>query len=354
MINSEIERLRGYLTGCFSSAMESDVVPDKDKVSQWIDSFYGKAKQRGERTLAQYYDEFLSEGRKLNRWSPSSLYIYELFRNHLDRIKEGLSFADLEKGGMELILDYCFKKRGQSNRSARNFMITLRTFLNWCKEKGYCGDVGILHEKARLKVIPREVVYLDNDELMRLFRHDLSNSHVKSLARDIFCFCAFTSLRISDARNLKKSDIFDKEIHLVTMKTSKPIVIELTRNAQSIIDRYIDDENKDGRLFPSLSSDYISKLIKSIGKDCKINTPITITRYKGSERFQETKPKYEFLSTHCARRTFICHALSVGIPVNIIMKWTGHSDYKSMLPYIDIFNTAKKNAMSLLDSDDTS
>jgi integrase len=52
------------------------------------------------------------------------------------------------------------------------------------------------------------------------------------------------------------------------------------------------------------------------------------------------------LSTHTARRTFIRNALSLGIPANVVMKWTGHSDYKAMKPYIDIADDIKANAMS--------
>ena len=45
-------------------------------------------------------------------------------------------------------------------------------------------------------------------------------------------------------------------------------------------------------------------------------------------------------------RTFICFALSSGIPPQVVMKWTGHCDYKSMKPYIDIAGSVKSNAMN--------
>lgn len=35
----------------------------------------------------------------------------------------------------------------------------------------------------------------------------------------------------------------------------------------------------------------------------------------------------------------------MGIPPQIVMKWTGHSDYKSMKPYIDVTDTVKADAM---------
>lgn len=47
------------------------------------------------------------------------------------------------------------------------------------------------------------------------------------------------------------------------------------------------------------------------------------------------------------RITCICNALMLGIAPNIVMKWTGHSDYAAMKPYIEIADKAKETAMSL-------
>ena len=60
-------------------------------------------------------------------------------------------------------------------------------------------------------------------------------------------------------------------------------------------------------------------------------------------------PVNEMLGTHAGRRTFICFALSSGIPPQVVMKWTGHSDYSAMKPYIDIAEKTKANAMSLFE-----
>jgi integrase len=65
------------------------------------------------------------------------------------------------------------------------------------------------------------------------------------------------------------------------------------------------------------------------------------------ERVDETYQKWELLSTHAGRRTFVCNALMLGIAPDIVMKWTGHSNYKAMKPYIDISDKAKRQAMDL-------
>lgn len=85
--------------------------------------------------------------------------------------------------------------------------------------------------------------------------------------------------------------------------------------------------------------------LKLMGELCGFNTPVTDTYYRGNQRFDKVSPKWKKLATHTARRTFICNALAMGIPPQIVMKWTGHSDYKSMKPYIDVTDTVKADAM---------
>ena len=81
----------------------------------------------------------------------------------------------------------------------------------------------------------------------------------------------------------------------------------------------------------------------------EIDEPITQTYYMGKKRIDEVLPKYSLLGTHCGRRTFICNALSLGIPPQVVMKWTGHSDYSAMKPYIDIADEIKATAMEKFD-----
>ena len=121
--------------------------------------------------------------------------------------------------------------------------------------------------------------------------------------KDLFCFCCFTSLRYSDMASLKRTDIEGNKMHIVTQKTNDRITIDLNSYAMAILDKYKD----------------------------------------------ETFPKYELIGTHAGRRTFICFALSQGIPPQVVMKWTGHSDYKAMKPYIDIAEKTKAEAMNLFE-----
>ena len=89
--------------------------------------------------------------------------------------------------------------------------------------------------------------------------------------------------------------------------------------------------------------------LKTLCKLAGIDQEERITTYKGNERIDEIKKKWELVGTHTGRRTFIVNALSRGIPPNIVMKWTGHSDYKAMKPYIDIVDSIRAKEMTKMD-----
>ena len=110
---------------------------------------------------------------------------------------------------------------------------------------------------------------------------------------------------------------------------------------RSILDKYKDDELP----LPIITNQRLNEYIKDVCFLAEINKPITMSHYKGAERIDEVKPKYELISSHTGRKTFICNALSLGISPAVVMQWTGHSDFKAMKPYIGTLQDAKENAM---------
>ena len=86
--------------------------------------------------------------------------------------------------------------------------------------------------------------------------------------------------------------------------------------------------------------------VKELCKLAGLDEEIRITTYKGSTRTDEVFPKWAKVGTHTGRRTFIVNALSLGIAPDVVMKWTGHSNYKAMRPYIDIVDSIKAESMT--------
>ncbi|KAA6304149.1 Tyrosine recombinase XerC, partial [termite gut metagenome] len=101
---------------------------------------------------------------------------------------------------------------------------------------------------------------------------------------------------------------------------------------------------------PVIRNQRMNVYLKELGELCGIDEPVGETYYKGGERIDVVAPKYALLGSHVGRRTFICNALSLGIPAQVVMKWTGHSDYTAMKPYIDIADDIKASAMDKFNS----
>src|ERR1043165_9790080 len=85
--------------------------------------------------------------------------------------------------------------------------------------------------------------------------------------------------------------------------------------------------------------------LKDLGKLLDINDITTKTRYSGKEAIEDIKPKYEFISTHTARRTFVTLSLEKGMRPETVMSITGHKDYKTLKRYIEITSKVKEMEM---------
>lgn len=143
---------------------------------------------------------------------------------------------------------------------------------------------------------------------------------------------------------------YEKHYHaIVTVKTADRILIELNNKSQAILDKYADIRFPYKKVLPVLSNQKMNKKLHTLCKLAGIGEPVKTTHYEGNKRIDKVQPKYELVGTHYGRRTFICTALSKGIPPSVVMKWTGHSDYKAMKPYIDIADEVKSSYMKQFD-----
>lgn len=305
-----------------------------------------------EPTMFDQFDEFVFEEGSENGWSESSYKKFATIRNHFVKYQDEkhvtLDYSFFNDEGMMRLSQY-FISEGKKNSTIVRYIKLVKWFLRWAKRKGYCENVRVSTEyKSRLKQTKKRVIFLTWDELMRVYncKFDKNEAHLER-ARDKFCFSCFTGLRYSDVSHLHKSDITDTHIIVNTQKTHDLLNINLNKYSKAIVEKYMDSDTI--TLFPVSSTQKTNDYLKEVGRKCNLDTVIVETNYCGGKRIEEQHKKWELLTTHCGRRTFICNALSLGIPVDVVMKWTGHSDYKAMRPYIDIADDTKKTAMALFD-----
>lgn len=98
--------------------------------------------------------------------------------------------------------------------------------------------------------------------------------------RDVFLFCCFTSLRYSDVRNLKRSDIKPDHIEVTTVKTADSLIIELNDHSKAILEKYKDVHFENHMALPVISNQKMNDYLKELGELAEINEPVRETYYK--------------------------------------------------------------------------
>lgn len=295
----------------------------------------------------QAFDAFIRERGQTNHWTEATYGKFESLRNHLQAFCPAhLNFARFDTAGLNAYLHFLSTTLNMRNSTAFNQLGLLKWFLRWSLAKGYHHNKDFEWFKPKLRQTRRNVVFLTWDELNRIKACEIpENKHYLERVRDVFLFCCFTGLRYSDVYNLKRSDVKAKRIEITTVKTAVNLVIELNDHSRAILNKYKHRHFADDKALPVISNQKMNRYIKELCRMARIDEPVRRTYYRGNRRFDEVCPKYEALGTHTGRRTFICNALSLGIPPQVVMKWTGHSDYAAMRPYIDISDEVKRKAM---------
>lgn len=353
VINKTIQSYEDICDNIFFIFEQKEIIPTPDEFKDEFNQRLGKKVKR-QRTLFEYHTEFMIEQGKESQWEESTYKEHRTIQRRLKDFAPDLEFEDLTKQGLSMFVDYMHtvpinsKKKGLKNSSIRKNLDNLKWFLRWATEKGYNKELAFTTFQPKLKEVKNTVVYLTWDELMLIYNFTPSST-ISNLekVKDVFCFCCFTSLRYSDVANLKRSNVFEDYILVTTIKTYDTLRIELNKYSKAILEKYKDEEYENNLALPVISNQKMNDGLKELGELCGINEPVSITYYKGSERIDEVYKKYELLTTHCGRRTFISNAIMLGIPPEVVMKWTGHEDYRTMKPYIAIADKEKKNAMDL-------
>lgn len=86
-------------------------------------------------------------------------------------------------------------------------------------------------------------------------------------------------------------------------------------------------------------------LLKEAAELAGLDREIVETYFIGTQRYEEIHKFYETISCHDGRRTFVCCSLALGISPTVVMSCTGHADYESMKPYIEVADETQKMQM---------
>ncbi|MCX7874631.1 MAG: site-specific integrase [Melioribacteraceae bacterium] len=297
-------------------------------------------KTQPQNTNYQFFDAFnrFIETKK-NIRSHRSIQKYYTLLNHLKNFqttkKFTLSFDKMNMEFYERFTDYLFNNKKMTDNTVGKYISTLKTFLSWA----YDLELTKISTFRRYKVFEKkaEIIYLTSEELSLLENLELENKSLEQV-RDVFCFACYTGQRFSDISSIQWEDLSDNYWNLRSYKTKDIIRIPLIDKATKIIQKYRECEKP----LPIISHQKTNEYIKEMCKIAGLTELVTINRYSASRKIEITKPKYEFVTTHTARRTFVTLSLEKGLRPEMVMEITGHKEYKTMKKYMRITDKRKE------------
>lgn len=350
-VNKTIQNLEDIIDSVFKKYEVSEHIPEKIEFRNDVNIALGKRVGRNsELTLAQdAFGMYILDLANRKTLADATFAKLKSVKTILKEFDPELKIIDITADKLDMYVDYLINDRKMRNTSTKKNLSFIRSFLHYCDDRNLIKTDWKTH-RAELKTVRgKNIIFLNLQEFERVYNFQFpENKKYLDKTRDIFCFQCLTSLRYSDVKKLLKTDIAENHINpIVTEKTDAYINIPLNKKAKEILTKYAHIESEYALPVPSNQkmNDYIKEVCYIVG----ISEPITLHYYRGKELITETVPKFEEIGTHTARRSFICIALDSGISPEVIMRITGHSDYKSMLPYIDVTNQRKIEAVSIFD-----
>ena len=212
----------------------------------------------------------------------------------------------------------------------------LNTLIKWSKENNYSTTDPI---KVYIKYDSKTKISLSIEEIDKIYKLDDSLLTVNQRkSRDLFVFLCSTSLRISDLKQIRRSNVRDDVIHINQTKTKQDVMIPLNIYSKSIMEKY-------EYTLPKIDKTVLNVQIKIICLMAGIDEMIEVVEFFQQKRVVYQKPKYSLVSSHTGRRSYISHLIKKGISHTIIMRISGHRTYESFKKYVKLESTDLQNAV---------
>jgi integrase len=220
---------------------------------------------------------------------------------------------------------YEFLTKKQNDKTRNKRFGVLKNFCTWLKENAFLHDIeAILKYKV---TIEEKDYYTPLLSEIKLIQENDFKIVPQQKAIDMWIFACHTGLRYGDIGFVKKSKIKDKNgvqiLKLNNQKTKVNIEVPLTKKCIEILEKYdfniglMTDQNANKYLHEALATIDVFKEEYEYGVD------------------GDTKPKFDLITFHTARRVFITHLINNNVSVNAIMKMTGHRKISTLQKYIN-------------------
>lgn len=228
--------------------------------------------------------------------------------------KISLEFSDVTQDTYNKLVEWCHAQGWALNYTGQHIK-NWKRIMEVARVKGWHHNR--IYEETDFKTLKEETfdIALDEKELEALRTQKVRNRE-HDIARDWFIIGCYTALRVSDLKLLDMTKVDGWQIILANEKTDETVVIPVHPIVKSILKKW--------KGFPPLLQEQtINEKVKIVAKDAGIKGMVLYTVTEGGVRKDYYLQKWEMVSLHTARRSFITNARKNGIPDAIVMKLAG-------------------------------
>ena len=254
---------------------------------------------------------------------------------------EKIPFDKVDKQLHLDLVNYYISVRGFSNNYTHKQFQIIRQFMAE-------AEADNLHQNRRfkkgftVKKRKRKQVYLRQSELRAIERLDLSEDMDLQKARDYYLIGCYTGQGFQDFTAFCPSDfqevepgvwVFVRKRTKVDEYASGPVIDEL----QPLLEKYgllPTEGSPKWRPYETHNMSF-NRRLKRIAEMAGIDAPTLVYKNEDGSVNEDGRlvPKFEAISSHSARRTFVSLARSWGIDDEDIMSVTAHTNAKQMKEY---------------------
>lgn len=352
-LNKVSQRMKSIIRDAKLKGIEPSIAYVKDKFKNGDKEEI--VEEEPKPTLFEFMEQHIKESETLmsRRTIQSYNTFYKLLKSYCRNRKKEIDFDDIDLTFYNDFLKFMYAKPYQySINTAGGKIKILKKFLNEATERGLNKNLVFRSKKFKRPKQEVDKIYLNEEELEKIYKCDLSDLTYLDMSRDRFIIGCYTGLRYGNFIKLKEENFIEidgKEFIKVRPEkdwaNSKDVIIPLHRYIKEIIAKYGGKHNLPHKITPQKLNDYL----KIIGERAGIDNVIVQNISIGGKRKEVTYKKYEKIGTHTARRSFATNAYLSGIPTISIMKITGHTTEAVFMKYICITN--EENALKMAESD---
>lgn len=245
--------------------------------------------------------------------------------------RQKLDFNNIDLNTLTDFRDYLTTVKKFAVNNIAKHIDNLRQFLRNANAQKIAIDTDTIDNKKFTNA--RELaynVYLNEKELQQITALNLTDNERLDKARDLFLIGCFTGLRVSDYNNIKPHNIKGNTLEVYQSKTGGRIVIPIHPTVKKILAKY------DNNTPPKISDQRLNEYIKEVCQQAKIIEQTEKQQTKGGEKVKTVLEKWQMISSHTARRSFATNAVKQGIPIQTVMKITGHQKEATFLKYVKL------------------